>query len=536
MDIYNQKEKNKVRIESLTKAIRLLTKDRTDSTIAARNYIRKVKQYIICNEKEPYISYAKQLSNKTIKRWECFYDSIVGHKSPSNLKVAYLCGPNPLNDLLILTKLGVLPENVWAFEVESENYNSAVITTLYSQYPYLKIIKGDIGNFLSYTPVKFDLVYFDFCGPLPNRNKKQKNLENLSSLFYNHNLNSPGIVLTNFSLPSTQQDHNGRELITKLVASYLYPKEFLESGQQEKHNNFIEGATSHGYNINSWTEIVRNDLENYYGQYITRLINDMACLIIPYQRFTKNNKYLKHFFNSIYLNPSSLEFNDRIKNELQIFKNFTEDGGGGDIHIDPGMYPLIWTLKNLEEQSIVDSNFKYFSDLFLNQLSCLKNLEELNLYLSLMHLLMTEKEEISYFYSENLKYISQNWDPFKKVIFCDVFLFTHVKDLLIHQLSVPYHLNIESTTRWTYKAKDTQMFMDLLLFDECRYIYDWMPTVDMLEYNLNDPEIELSFRFALDAICKNRTWYNTEFFFGTAIIDKFANGFNGKTLKLRKII
>ncbi|MCD6184208.1 MAG: hypothetical protein J7K84_00230 [Deltaproteobacteria bacterium] len=37
-------------------------------------------------------------------------------KKPENLKVAYLSGPNPENDLRVFCEAGILPENIWAFE------------------------------------------------------------------------------------------------------------------------------------------------------------------------------------------------------------------------------------------------------------------------------------------------------------------------------------------------------------------------------------------------------------------------------------
>ncbi|MFD2144122.1 hypothetical protein [Mucilaginibacter antarcticus] len=54
--------------------------------------------------------------------------------------------------------------------------------------------------------------------------------------------------------------------------------------------------------------------------------------------------------------------------------------------------------------------------------------------------------------------------------------------------------------------------MDMLVFDECRYLYDWMPTIDMLKSNLANIENELSFRYILDAIGKHKRWYFDEFF------------------------
>ena len=87
--------------------------------------------------------------------------------------------------------------------------------------------------------------------------------------------------------------------------------------------------------------------------------------------------------------------------------------------------------------------------------------------------------------------------------------------------------------RWTYTAKSTTMFMDMIILYEARYLYDWMPTIDMFQNGINDIERQLSFRLILDGISKHRRWYNTEFFYGTAIIDQFEPLFEAKLLKPR---
>ncbi|MDE3022806.1 MAG: hypothetical protein KGI54_13275 [Pseudomonadota bacterium] len=80
------------------------------------------------------------------------------------------------------------------------------------------------------------------------------------------------------------------------------------------------------------------------------------------------------------------------------------------------------------------------------------------------------------------------------------------------------------------------MYMDMIILDECRYLYDWMPTTGMFSNAIKDIERQLSFRFALDEVAKHRRWYNPEYFFGTAVVDHFTKGFSAKTLKPREAI
>ena len=51
------------------------------------------------------------------------------------------------------------------------------------------------------------------------------------------------------------------------------------------------------------------------------------------------------------------------------------------------------------------------------------------------------------------------------------------------------------------------MFLDMFVFDECRYLYDWMPTIDNFLHSIEDIERQFVFRFALDGINRHTRWY-----------------------------
>jgi len=85
-------------------------------------------------------------------------------------------GPNPENDLRVFCAAGILPENIWAFESDADIHDKAVASALASEFPFIKIINGGLDTFLEASPMRFDIIYLDFCGPLPSRNKKQKTL------------------------------------------------------------------------------------------------------------------------------------------------------------------------------------------------------------------------------------------------------------------------------------------------------------------------------------------------------------------------
>lgn len=535
--MYSQTTKNKARNTVINSAVERLTKERRSSTLANREYVRAAKHHILNSDNPSDAQYAKLLTDETISRWEKFYDTVIQSKDASTLKVAYLSGPNPENDLKVFCEAGILPENIWAFESDKSIYLDAVKSALNSEFPFIKIINGGIDSFIEASPQRFDIIYLDFCGPLPNRNKKQKTLGTITKILGCHSLNSPGVLITNVSLPTQYQDAKGRELISKLVANYLYPKQFLESGELEE--NFIEGAVAHSMNFDEWSKKVASDLDNYYGQFITRLIVDMASFISPYDRFPRNNAIFGKFFNI----SDKSSFSDIIS---RLF-HFDDEYGGGDVIVDSGQFPVLWALAALDKATngkdsnypdliYNDASFSNFASSFTSQLGVKGSTKELIDNISAMSFLLSQGAGQEHFLSESIRNIYDNHNIHGYYQFCDLVLFHQIIELLFRQVSVPYHVNIKKTERWKYTAKETPMFMDMIVFDECRYLYDWMPTSDMISAGISDLQRQLSYRFVLDGVAKHRRWYNPEYFFGTAVIDQFSDGFEAKTLSPRKAI
>ncbi|GEA06578.1 hypothetical protein KUL42_13390 [Alteromonas sp. KUL42] len=537
MSAYKEPQKNKARELVINSAVKSLTKARKASTLTRKSYLREVRDHLVSSGHSYDASVAKQLTDATITRWEAFYDSVVQDRSPANLKVAYLSGPNPENDLRVLCKAGVLPENIWAFESENTIYSEAVISALSSEFPFIKIINGGLDTFLEASPQKFDIIYLDFCGPLPSRNKKQKTLGALTRIFSRHALNSPGALITNFSLPNEEQDSEGRNLLAKLVACYLYPKSSLED--KDTGSGFAEGPIAEDLCPEEWLVKVESDLEFYYGQFITRLLIDHASLISTYNRFPKNNYLYKKFFSG-----KEAELLAELRSK---FFHFDERGDGGDVIIDASQYPTLWSMAALDKtlnardanypQFIFnDENFSKFADQFLAQLDTATNKKALIDNHLLLTYLLLEGNEQPHHWSAAIQKLSKSHRFSDFYQFCDLVLFHQVLETLFRQVAVPYHINVEKTERWVYQAKDTPMFMDMLLLDECRYLYDWMPTMDMFNNAVSDTERQLSYRFILDGVGKHRRWYNPEYFFGTAVVDQWTKNFEAKTLSSRKKI
>lgn len=109
-------------------------------------------------------------------------------------------------------------------------------------------------------------------------------------------------------------------------------------------------------------------------------------------------------------------------------------------------------------------------------------------------------------------------------------------DCILNQIGYPLHPVVNKAKRYKYKAKSTTMFTDLIVFDECRYIYEWLPTLNQINHAFENKSLQYIFRFALDGLIKNRINYNNEFFYGGSVISDSEIGFSSKKLGTRKYI
>lgn len=506
---YQEPEKIKARDLSLSFAVESLTTNRHNVTIARENYVQEVKDFLIKNGSPADIHFASQLDDSEAEHWNKFYLSIVGYKTPSDLRVAYLSGANPENDVEVLVKLGILPENIWAFESDNTTYSNATISALESRFRFIKIYKGRIENILKLLPFKFDIVYLDFCKTLISK----KTITVIKDVFLNNKLNSPGALITNFALPEdTDSNREYRKKINLFAANYIYPKTFTEVFE-EMGGGFIESPECCGISSDEFLKLAANNQENLYSQLITRMLYDIPSVILPYQKLAKNPIIHNYFFKKF--NNSSFD------------EDYTED-----LWTFPNDNSQIWGLSNFW---VYDQNLTETLSSVNKQLSLSGDEGALIDNLQLSHYFLRNYLEEG-LHSDKLEIIMNKWKSGSAHIFCDVFLFHQFKDILIGQLTSPYFYSVEFTKRWMYKAKSQKMFVDAIIYDECRYIFDWMPTVDMFDESLDNLERQFSLRFAMDGIAKQRRWYNDEFFSGTAIIDQNTENFEAQELKPREII
>ena len=77
------------------------------------------------------------------------------------------------------------------------------------------------------------------------------------------------------------------------------------------------------------------------------------------------------------------------------------------------------------------------------------------------------------------------------------------------------------------------MYTDVSVYDECRYIYDWLPAVNQVQKAFCDLSYQYVFRFALDGLVKTRQHYNNEFFYQGSVVSDDVDVFQPHLLPQR---
>ncbi len=84
-------------------------------------------------------------------------------------------------------------------------------------------------------------------------------------------------------------------------------------------------------------------------------------------------------------------------------------------------------------------------------------------------------------------------------LFCDAPLPNLIVDLLVGVYGYPYHVNLKKLKRFEYTAKETPMYTDVFVLDQCRYLYDLVPTIPLLGQEL-PLDLQLQLRACMNLI------------------------------------
>src|SRR5436190_17628053 len=110
----------------LFQAVECLTQYRADSPIITQRQFTETLRRA-CAFLDLHCSMASEQEVLTYKAdFLTMHSSRVGVRSPDQLSILFLAGPHPSEDIGVLLKLGVLPQNIWAVERDGKTFEKAL--------------------------------------------------------------------------------------------------------------------------------------------------------------------------------------------------------------------------------------------------------------------------------------------------------------------------------------------------------------------------------------------------------------------------
>ncbi|MBB6714409.1 hypothetical protein [Clostridium gasigenes] len=477
MITYKQDVKEKSREILWEHAIFSLTAQRNNVKILNEQYIIKIWDYIYNNckytknnsvFKEPNIDY--------LNKWCDFSESTYENKRASDLKIIYLCGPEPENDIDVILKYGIRVENIWAIESDAKSYNKA-LENARVKYPMLKIYKGKINEFLKTYPLKFDIIYLDFTKSLLTE------FQIIHNIFDNQSLAQLGVLIVNTTLPDAN-DENINFLSKFFIDQNRVEGKVLGLKNEDREVTwFADSSRCYGYcEPGDLKDVVAENFTSAYSSFSSLYPMIYASSISPLYRITKS----EILYNKIFLEKDllNIEMNKIYSNEYIDFVNHSEYG----------------FVKLMSKNNGIERSWKNYYD---NKENSILNRTEISKLTSLIRMGLCR--ETSKIYNEKFLKSTLNtykiMDKIEKSRFFTDILFPNILiEMFINQIGFTYHPIINNHKRISYTAKTRTMYTDIFTFDQCRSFYDWMPMIEFYDASVDICEKQMLIRSFLDAI------------------------------------
>lgn len=503
MKTYKQEVKDHSRDIIWKHSIDNLTLNREDSKILNSKYINRLWDFAFEDHILKY-KIAKKVNEKYLNDWNSFSEQTYSNKKADQLKVAYLCGPEPQNDLDHLINLGIRIENVYAFESEKQSYNQA-LNSLKDSYPTLKIFNGKIDHYLKSTFVKFDIVYLDFTAPLFSRDAKP--FQTIITLFENQSLSNLSSLIVNTCYPD-KTDENIDFLTSYFHYQAFYDYQIYDSSEEDEKGRFMEDNFSAGIiEKDEFKPYVNKNFEYAYSAFQTNFIINYSNHILPITNVLKNPLLLKRLFTTD---------SKTILKEIEKFEQ------NESTYLCPTKYSLFHFFNEIKNgDSKISRSWKNFiSKNDYNGYSMEMAVKFFYMQLNapsegFMEILSDEmKKSIP----EIMANIPDSIRNESRGLFCDVPMIHLWQELAINQLGYPYHHNTKAHKRFSYTAKERKMCVDIFTFDQCRSLYDWLPMIEYYGEDLKILERQILTRICIDAIAKHSLHILENQYFGAHIV------------------
>ena len=536
--LYDQETKRECRRMVIEHGVKCLTTERKTSACVQRDHVKWVWQQLheTGEAQRFFSSEEREEISKDITGWERFHDSQIQERKPSDLRVCYLGGDNPINDLEVLVKNGVLCQNVWAIEKDDKTLEKAWKAINCSDLRNVRLFKGDILTFLKDFEGQFDIIYYDACGSLPA--DIQKTLKVIGYVFLYDKLSSPGALITNFLFPPRQpekpeddanaqafdEERNNINLLTRKYLTYRLVNTLRDDNYPEYNEKFLNERT---------------DEENY-SDYVTYQVIDSAYLFVPALRMLLSEK--KSLWDQIFVSR------DSFLKEMESY--FVADNGSietvGNRFDDPKVRCKFFAelsylqnigrsiLSSLQEEKTKGSSeeektksslqkkkkkkLNPFCKAWVNEIFPdwkLSPLKKLDISLPMLAPMLFSCDDFILRFSNSV-FQQKCLGPLAMAVdnehgkfpsCCDAATYSAtsclVAGLLYGQLAYPSFPVLNKLLRLNYTAKQRQMFTDVFIFDKCRYVYEQFPTVDCACFAIFEPKQQMVFQMAVDGLRKH---------------------------------
>ena len=514
MATYKQPEKEKSRELVWNHAVESITSKRYDNRILNATYMERL--WLYCQQQ-----LNEKLDIETFVRWKEYADICYGERKPEELKVAFLCGNEPDNDVRHLLRLGLRIENIYAFESDNNSFKEAV-NSLHNSYPLLKIYRSKIEDYADLQNVKFDIVYLDFTGSMLKEYKTVVKILDLNAL------SEMSILAVNTTYPDPTED-NIHFLSNFFYNDTFFEKSILDGKDPIRKNGdswFYRAEGCDAMNINSIDEMsnyIRNNFDYAYSAFQSAFVLDYSNRYKPfYEVFKKSmlsnrvikGKVLQNMkdFNASYYQPlkqEALEDGQRLASSQFVADNFIEktENGGRVSRLDALRIAEVF-LQTPYKHYITDySKIQEWSKLNDHDRGEMPNEE-------------TIEVDFKQILTDEVKEVIGHLDKWfhGKYRFCDSPMEHLWLEILLYQFGHPYHTNIGNHKRYSYRAKTRKMCIDVFTLDKCRALYDWMPMLEYFIRDMQDNNRQMITRMCIDAIDKHLLHIVDEFYYGAALV------------------
>lgn len=491
---YSSPIKNEAREKALYHAVECLTQYRDQSVVVTLEQFEKTIDYV-CDYLDRHQLFPVPHEQVAEHRaaFARLHRARVGRKSPEELMVLFLAGPKPSNDIRVLQELGIPLENMWAIEGRKDVFEET-IEDLQDEGLGVRIYRGSLAAFLEMVPQQFDIVYYDSCSPLLGGTPNTIGV--LRELFVHQRLAPLSVLITNFSEAGWGAD---KKEWAKRLGTWTALRRGEEQ-QQELEEHFAD---------------IEDDFPNYYGEFITKFLVEFAGQLLPWWRAVALPGVQREFFSS----EKALDDALRVEAEFQR----TIEGS-----LFQHSFVELRNVARLASEALLpdDPLRKQFFDFQIGKVK-LANAIHLAAFMRNFGSGMTEEQGEIYraACSEELARVLQFFRWFDYDEQSGAKMFTDfpgphlLADLLFGVYGFPYHANIGRLKRWKYTAQETPMYLDALVFDQCRYFYDLAPTLPLFLDELRFGR-QVVLRCCMDVIFRHCKYVGTDLFHGSTLVSK----------------